>query len=76
MEMGNERYGRKTAPYGRWSGDDMNICLHSSAASIDFLQVHAYQWLLGRIFVMMFLNHLNISILILFEMGVCALGKV
>lgn len=54
----------------------MNIYLHSSAASIDFLQVHAYQWLLGRVFVMMFLNHLNINILILFEMGVCALGKV
>lgn len=54
----------------------MNIYLHSSAASIDFLQVHAYQWLWGMIFVMMFLNRLNINILILFEMGICAVGKV
>ena len=28
------------------------------------------------VYVMMFLNYLNINILILFGMGICALGKV
>ena len=67
--MGSERYGRKTAQYGRQSGNDMNICLHSSAASIDFLQVHAYPWLLGRIFVVIFIKRLNINDLMLFQNG-------
>lgn len=53
----------------------MNICLHSSAASIDFYRFMHTNGYGGRIFVMKFINRMNISILILLEWAFARLGR-